>query len=326
MLTKLKQFKDFLNTNKYIIPSLTCVFFVILYILQFVSGLCFDIIFGFLVLSFALLCSFASFGQILAVLLFFISLNGIHIKVFDIGWYNFITFIFVSVFGIRYCVELTKGSKQIKLFPIIMTIILIFYGLNGLVVENILYWVNDSILLLVAYLTFAYKSEIKVSTLIKYLLTGLIVSSIVGGLILCWSEEMRKISTFGSDGIRFMALAGNPNTLQVLCVIALSILITIYCLGKINLVLFVPLFSLYFVIGLTTKSKAFMICVVILALIFIIYQIKTNRKRGLKIFELFESVPWYIDLEFPTREANVPPLAPPLTLELLYTTPIWLLE
>ena len=97
---------------------------------------------------------------------------------------------------------------------------------------------------------------------------------------------------------RFRGLSGNPNTLQFLSVIAIAILVSLYFKHYTSKIAMFSLVIYFAIIGLLTMSKAFIVCFMILTLIYFILMFRRNKKQSWKELGIFVVVSTIIILIF----------------------------
>ncbi|MGN0961551.1 MAG: CDP-glycerol glycerophosphotransferase family protein [Christensenellales bacterium] len=113
---------------------------------------------------------------------------------------------------------------------------------------------------------------------------GIVISSFVG--LFFWTIPSTKyIVIYGEN--RFCGLTDNPNHLEIMNVIALSMLIYLVIKNKIGWVKAGFYFVCFEVFGLLTQSKTFLICQIILLIIVLICMIKRNKRTGLIFSAIF---------------------------------------
>jgi len=266
---------DKINSNKYILTIvISCLVFLGLLSSVFSSiGNVFLILF--MVLWYGL-CFVLSFENLLCIMLFQVSFLSVDFISFPISFYNILSGILVFCCFIKYVVNIIEKKEKIMSFPLLMICILFFYGLLFFNLGGINYFFGYNVLFVLLYLTYVHSNKIDKYKLCKYLIIGLLISAMISSLLLIFGLDTLINIT---DDKRFMALTGNPNNLQVICVLSLVFVSLMFFKSKISLWKFGILFPLILIIGLMTKSKSFLICLVLLMCVLCVWLIVKYRKK-----------------------------------------------
>ena len=156
--------------------------------------------------------------------------------------------------------------------------IIMFINFNT---QNILQWFNAGLLILLVYLCYIYYDEIDIINIVWYFFSGILLSCLLAFLFMSLTIE-KSLFNVCIDG-RFQGLTQNPNTLHILCVISISILLILWFKNKINNYLIWILTGLFSLIGIITKSKAFLICLLLMVFIIGVLVLIKYKKRGIPI-------------------------------------------
>lgn len=276
-MTKLKNSIVKINNFKYsLIISLS-----IMFLLSLCSLVYTDYCNFFLLLTstiFFVSCCIFNYEKNLCILLFLISFGFVEYVNFSISYFSIIVSMFVVVFGIKYLVDVCTKKVYFLNYPLIVSIILCLYSLLNFDSSEIISAFSVIVLFAFCYLTFYNANKINKIKVIKYFLLGVTVSLFISYIILLF--EGGKNIVFGIDE-RFQACSVNPNTLQILCVVSISLLIYLYFKRYIGLYMFYPYILFFVVNGYFTKSKAFLICFFILLVFYFILEFRNNKKVAL---------------------------------------------
>lgn len=234
-------------------------------------------------LFFGVLCVLFDYQKTFGLLLFLSSFQIFEISVINLSFFNFASSIFVLIFFIKYIIDLIYKKRNMYTRPAIISIVLCLYSFMNFDIAKEYYIVANIVLIVLIYLTFVHARDLNVISLCKYYLLGVILSAVVG-IIFCVFPSLRNFVMMEN---RFCGLNENPNTLQILCVISLSIVLTLFFknyFSKSYMLFFVAFFVF---VGVLTLSKAFIVCVSVLILVYFVLMTKRNKKQALIEFPIF---------------------------------------
>lgn len=188
--------------------------------------------------------------------------------------------IFCFVYLIKYIVDIFRKKQKPHWILIGLNVALIAYAfLIGFKFdfEHIKIVLNHAVLITNLYLTFCYAKQINLKKIV--IAFTLILSTLVLLSILFYSIEKFKILFVLNK--RFRAFTANPNTLQIFCVLALSMLLVLFYKKIINWWQFGLMIIAPIVAGILTMSKTYLICLIILLIFFILLMFRSSWKFGL---------------------------------------------
>ena len=181
-----------------------------------------------------------------------------------------------------YAIIIFKDKTKPNLILLILSIALILYSLIHFQNININTFLNISIFIFIILGLNLYvrKKEIfQFSYNIKLLCISIILASILSCLYFVSPNLQNLITPFyvSTNLARFSALFPHPNSLAILCEIALSIL-TFFLLTEKKNIFNIILFCLITLIGLLTFSKTFILLLLVILIAIFIKGLKTNKK------------------------------------------------
>ena len=181
-----------------------------------------------------------------------------------------------------YAIIIFKDKTKPNLILLILSIALILYSLIHFQNININTFLNIAIFIFIILGLNLYvrKKEIfQFSYNIKLLCISIILASIMSCLYLVSPNLQNLITPFylTTNLARFSALFPHPNSLAILCEIALSIL-TFFLLTEKKNIFNIILFCLITLIGLLTFSKTFILLLLVILIAIFIKGLKTNKK------------------------------------------------
>ena len=181
-----------------------------------------------------------------------------------------------------YAIIIFKDKTKPNLILLILSIALILYSLIHFQNININTFLNISIFIFIILGLNLYvrKKEIfQFSYNIKLLCISIILASIMSCLYFVSPNLQNLITPFyvSTNLARFSALFPHPNSLAILCEIALSIL-TFFLLTEKKNIFNIILFCLITLIGLLTFSKTFILLLLVILIAIFIKGLKINKK------------------------------------------------
>ncbi len=239
------------------------------------------------VVFFAFCCCVFNIENSLCILLFVYSFEILDFSNSSITFYNILCSVFTFVFGIKYLISVIKKKNKIFIGPLILSIILIFYGLINFNSANIFYYFAEVVLIAIIYICFVYSSSLNKNKLINFLICGFITSIIISCFLLFFDET--KSIVIGVED-RFKGLCRHTNTFQLLCLMNISFILYKYFKNQLVPFSFYSLISFFVIFGFLTKSKAFIICLLILIFIYFTLEFKRNKKLAFNSFVVFISL------------------------------------
>ncbi len=237
------------------------------------------------VLIFCILSStFLNFEKTLQLILFLLPFRSILTLNNSSLIFRFSVIVIIFGMGVKYLIELFKKNKKVNLktfIPISIFLIFIVLPIHKVKLSNFVYIAGILILL---YLIFEYKNELSLKKLIYSIFYGLIISSLfyltnfissrVEG-----NELINAISGFNTP--RFAGLYEHPNIIGMRVLLLLIGLFVLRYKEEINNGQFIVMSIISFIIGYLTISRIFILCFVILLIIFSILYVVKKRKKGL---------------------------------------------
>ncbi len=214
----------------------------------------------------------------------------------------FLFLVCLIVCVVRLCIEKFykekhKIDKKILIFCGLLLLYLIFpYKniYNGLMFAKIAFIM---VAVFIIYLLVNFADDLRLKTNMRYLAYSLLISCFFALFIRLVSPDIRSIGFVGKP-FRFMALTTNPNTIAIICEIALGIL-AYYIVSGIYTRRDVIAFIIFAIIGLTSASKTFMILLaLILFLMFILNARKVSKKGWLLISILLGTAIIFVIVKF----------------------------
>lgn len=141
------------------------------------------------------------------------------------------------------------------------------------------------IVLFILYLLVNFASEFRLKINMRYMAYGLLISCIYALFVKLVAPGVRSIGLAGSP-FRFMALTTNPNSIAIMCEIALSILAYFIVRGNYRRKDIVA-FVIFALIGLTSASKTYMILLALILFLMFIFNAKRVNKNGWILIGVF---------------------------------------
>lgn len=246
------------------------------------------------VIVFIISCILYDYDKNFGLLLFYTSFQVLEFKIIEISYFNIISSVFVFIFSIKYTFLCISKNKKIYWLPLLFSIVLCLWSCIDLDFSQIFYVIANFVLFGILYLTYAFKEELNIKYLCKRFIYGILISTMFG-FILYLIPEFKDIVLLSN---RFRGISGNPNTLQFLIVIAISIMLSLYFRNQISKIAIIILNGYLTILGFLTMSKAFIVCFIILAIIYFILMFIKNKKQALKELLLFIACLVFIILLF----------------------------
>ena len=259
-----------ISKNKFFVPA---ILLVLVFSLICIKCFAVDQAYWFACISFCFIfvCFLLPYDTSLGILLFLLSFRGVYWS----KWFRVTFYVFLSVFAIKYIIQLIKKEKKLMIVPLAISVVLVIYSFYNYDYSGIATLMGSLGLLACLYLTVANFNEINKTKLIKYFVAGILCSSLIAGLIKL-SPTLSEIINVGEH--RFQALTTHTNYLQLECGFAIACLLWMYLKKKLNLTQFAVLSFFLMGIGFLTKSKTFLIIVTLLVLIFLVVQFFKDKK------------------------------------------------
>lgn len=175
----------------------------------------------------------------------------------------------------------------------LVSTILIFYTVGtALSLFNPLYrgaWLYF-VYLPLFYLIFAMRKEFSISQGMNYMFGGLLTSCSLALISLLFPGFQYNV-LFGLTGTikedRFNAFINNPNYLSMRALFILSYYMYQFCLNKLSTIRFGSIFVILSLITLATKSKAGFVALAIITILFVIFYLKQDFKKRIKVVGIF---------------------------------------
>lgn len=186
---------------------------------------------------------------------------------------------------IKYCVGLKKGKfkfhKKIVItlscFLLVSTVISLFRPLYGGS------WMYPAYAV-IFYCIFAMRSEFKISEIMNYMFGGILTSCSLA--FVCMFLPNYQYNVWFGDS-RFTAFINNPNYLNMRVLFALSYYIYRYLNNKLSTFSFAVIFIFCAGISILSQSKAGIVCLAILTILFIVLFLKKDFKKNIKTLGIF---------------------------------------
>ena len=156
--------------------------------------------------------------------------------------------------------------------------VLILYGLINLQMAQLEAFFSHCVIIVILYLSFMYSKELNIKKASMFLIVTITVSILVSA-IFAVIPELKNIVVYNNE--RFMAFFGNPNQMQIFCVIGLAVLMVLFYNHIINLSYYIVFSLVLGVSGIFTMSKSYIICLLILVLVFLMIMFQQSIKKGL---------------------------------------------
>ena len=212
--------------------------------------------------------------------MFLMALPIIEFSVFDFSFYTSMLRITMVVFGVKYLIRVCKKEEKLSLLPLIFSILLILYSFIDFKQFDVVTFFGNATLIVFIYIFFVYRDSIDRKKLFDFASAGLIINILLAGF-LCIFSGLR--GNFVSEN-RFMGFFSNPNVLAIYSIITLSVNMMHFLKGDWGLVKFFMFSVIIAVGGVFTMSKAFLLCLVILLIVFSVFYIKKNKVQGWSFF------------------------------------------
>ncbi len=199
----------------------------------------------------------------------------------DIGIILYFCCILVYIIK-AYAVIIFKDKTKPNFVLLILSIILILYSLIHFQNVNITTFLNIAIFIFIILGLNLYVRKKEIFNFhynIKLLCVSIIIASILSCLYFVSPYLQSFITPFylTTNLVRFSALFTHPNTLAILCEIALSIL-TFFLITEKKSIFNIVLFCLITLIGLLTFSKTFILLLLVILIAIFIKGLKINKK------------------------------------------------
>lgn len=220
---------------------------------------------------FIFVCIMLPFEKCLGIFLFLLPFRGFY----NPKWFCVSFYIFLGIFIIKLVCKIVKKEKRLQLVPLILSLVLIvtcLYNYDYAELSRLMYSIG---LIILTYLTFSNLTEINKFNLIKFFVAGILTSAAIGGIFAQFSVLRPYVFT-GAD--RFQALSSQANTFQMFCGTAIACMLYAFLKNHVNIIQFATISFFLIGVGMLTKSKAFLICVGLLTLIFLITMFLKNKK------------------------------------------------
>lgn len=230
-------------------------------------------------LLFVFVCVVLDIEKCFCILMFLFNFRAIGGNLYQVSLYNIFMIIFAISFSIKYFIRMLQQKDKPYIIPCIISCLLVAYSFINFNIANFVDILFLGVILVIFYLAFVNSENINVYKIIKYFLNGVLLSALIGYILIAIPQT--KFIAMYIPEQRFKALVEHPNHLQIMCLIALSLLVWVYFKGKIKYLPFLVCCFLLTVVGLSTKSKAFLIIFAILLLILLIILLKKDKKKGL---------------------------------------------
>lgn len=260
-----------------------CVMMSILMLLGLISkfsSINMDIVLIILLILWLAICLFIPFEKAICVLMFFMTLPVLGFKSISISFFTFMFCFTVVIFEIRHFIKVYRKEEKLAILPLAFSALMILYSFIDIKDFYFGGFLGVLSLFIGLYVFFVYRNSISTKKFFDYALLGMIVNIALSGF-LCVFPSLRSI--FIAEN-RFMGFFSNPNSLAVYSIIILSVCVIQFLNGHLGFVKFFISSVIVAIAGICTMSKAFLLCLVLLLIIFSICYIKKNKKQGWSFF------------------------------------------
>ena len=273
----MKQLTEKLNQNKYTLS----IAFSVMFLLGFLSMLfpyAKNVLLGVSVGFFTLLCIFLNVTNALSLMITMLPYLSFTFKFANMIYFYWLNSMFALVFLVKYIIECVKGRKKVYVIPLVLSIILVVYGFYNFDVHNVFRFYLNMLMLASFYLIFCYYKDINVKKVCLYFVLALL-ASIFFTFIVYSIPSIRYIVEMNYGRLAFFAL--NPNYMQAQAIIALAIIVV--SVFKYNLAWYysIPSSAIICVAGFLTNSKAFLVLLAILALLYACNLISSKKRNNI---------------------------------------------
>lgn len=235
---------------------------------------------NFFVLTFCwtTVCVLFSIGTCVGISLFLSTFEIINVTTYPINLTSMMASVFVLVYGIKFFIKKIFKRKLIKLSSdLFLSIILILYGMINLQYRGINSTISNIVIIVLLYIVLDGLEEFNLMNMLNCFLWGLMVN-ILCGSIFVMVPSVSAVAIYNNE--RFMSLCGNPNQLQLFCVIGEALLLCIKFENSIYSLSFFTMFSIVLIAGFATLSKAFILCTIIVLIFYLVSVSIRNFKQG----------------------------------------------
>lgn len=274
-MIKLQKIKDILNGNVcktvnivflYLVNFL-CFFFPDLSVFSFIiSAILITIIFLFYDIEYSIIIS-----SVLLVSDIFNNLN------YPISLTFLICTLFVFVYGLKYIRDIFRKTQKPYCLMLIISLLIVLQGFINFDVSNVKTILGDFCMIALIYLVYVNANKLNIKKMILSFTYGFV--AVLGiSFIFALIPSLSSYVILSND--RFMSFCINPNGLQIFCSITLSLLLLLYLKKDIKFLNFIVLATPFIVSGIFTKSKAFLILLLLLVCLFVVFSFIKDRKKG----------------------------------------------
>lgn len=227
-----------------------------------------------------------TFSEMMCCVFFFMAFSSV--SPFFTGM--LVAFILVTL--IKYIVDVKNKQRQVYKLPLLLSGVIfvlftsIFYKVT---IWGFYNWALGTGLLLGGYLIFAYRDKIDVKRCFYFLITGLIVSALLSGIVLLAKLEGYEVLPFDGVYHRAKFFTHHTNHLSMFTLFALSFLAFLFANSKVSSlkdafctkssIIHILMFFALSVIGFLTMSKTFLIVYVLICvylMLTLIFKLKTK--------------------------------------------------
>lgn len=270
--------KNIFYANKYLLYSLLIVCSICICLC---GGLIQYLLYGTLLIIFLMICLFLDISDALSVLLALITYQKCAIKIggYELLLVNSLIMLFTFVYSFKLISKLFRDKKidygrELGIIGFLLLMIIIRSG-----------EINLDLLLIVFKIILLFLISNKIDKREKILdafLYGIVLHFMATLFVLFWNLSSFNDMIMFDD--RFAGFTGNPNTLQMTCLIAIFVILYLWQQKTINITLFINASIIFILIGILTYSKTFFIGLMIwFVLIFSIIVYQNIKHRHLII-------------------------------------------
>ena len=258
-----------------------CLIFLILVLTEFVYKDSFIFPYMVFVLFWCVLCLIKNFEDVLSISLVLLIPEVITIETLPIS-VTVIVVLGTCISAIKQYLFEKKSIKKTlesnKTF-LFLSILIILCGLINFDIKGIKY--VFSLALFLAFIRFVLSQKLNIEKLKLYYVLGLLSIIAISVVLLNFNIIENRLVFQGS---RLMSFCSNPNQLQIMCIIAMTLSFELLNKKIFCLLEFAVIYLFLLIIGFFTLSKAFFLCSTVLTLyIFIRLLLKIKKYKFLYV-------------------------------------------
>lgn len=201
----------------------------------------------------------------------------------DMTFLGLMTHIFIFGYIKNWIIDVVLNKKKISYKPLLAILLILVYQLIFPIYKtNILDFLILLFAMITMYFIYEKRNEIDFAITAKTFVYSVVCGAICG-LFISYSPRVGIVERELINGIlRFFAVFFHPNIFSDYAVMAISVLLVLKHLNKIEIPEFLALFITVFVFGFMTLSRAFIMIFAAVFAIFAILELKKNGRSELK--------------------------------------------